>query len=451
MAGKLHPDVPEAFRHVDTLILDMDGVVTSEESYFDAAGLTIREVLESPLYLGLSLPDYTPIPEVFYRRMSGASRHEWRKYLPSELIIRCKSRGISTNWDLAYLVAALYLAPFFIRDLYPLIKPEEAQVDLPAPQQFERVEGYAVGVTEYLDEKEVRGGLGRLASAYRRAARRKDWSSALRVKDFMTWGRFLRSRSMEIAPRKGIDLKLFDDFHPHTRGLELLEKVHESVPDVGRHFSGLFGRSTALWADLQNLFQEWYLGEELYAQQTGRPVSAWPKPGLIHGEEPLLGKERTRAVLAALRQAGLEMGIATGRPRLEILSPLQAWGMDEFFNPSRIATHDDIEKAQRSLRRRRIDESLSKPHPFLFLRAIHPKLPPLSLYKGQYDSHQHCRFAVVGDAVADIWASKRIGCPAVAVLSGAAGVLGRRHLEEARPDLVVKNLEELASVFSGPS
>lgn len=96
-------------------------------------------------------------------------------------------------------------------------------------------------------------------------------------------------------------------------------------------------------------------------------------------------------------------------------------------------------------------ESLSKPHPFLFLRAIHPKLPPISLYNGQYDSHQHRRFAIVGDAVADIWAGKRIGCPTVAVLSGVAGVLGRRHLEEAAPDLVVKNLEELAAVFSGPS
>jgi phosphoglycolate phosphatase-like HAD superfamily hydrolase len=313
------------------------------------------------------------------------------------------------------------------------------------------VEGYAVGVREYLSEKEVRARLGKLARAYRRAARRKDWSSALRASDLMTWGRFLRSCSAEIAPRKGIELKLFDDFHPQTRGLELLDGIHESVPGVGQHFSGLFGRKTSLWTDLQNLFQEWYLGEELYARQTGRPVSAWPKPGLIHREEPLLGKERTRAALASLREAGFVMGIATGRPELEILLPLKAWEMDRFFDRTRIATHDDIEKAERSLQRHRISESLSKPHPFLFLKSIHPKLPPLSLYRGHYDSHQHRRFAVVGDAVADIWAGKRIGCPTVAVLSGTAGVLGRRYLEEAGPDLVVRNLEELASVFSGLS
>ena len=32
-------DLPNTFAHVDLMILDMDGVLTSEEAYWDAAGL----------------------------------------------------------------------------------------------------------------------------------------------------------------------------------------------------------------------------------------------------------------------------------------------------------------------------------------------------------------------------------------------------------------------------
>lgn len=440
-------DLPEAFRDVDTLVLDMDGVVTSEESYFDAAGLTIRELFESPLYLGLSPPDYTSIPEVFYRRMAAGARHEWRKYLPSDLIIRCKSRGISTNWDLAYLVAVLYLAPLFIRSLHSLTSSEKPVDNNEDTRDWESAEGLAVRSEKLMGEKEVEEGLGKLAKVYRQAAARGDWSSALRIADFMVWGEWLRSRSVKIAPHKGIDLQLFDDFHPQTRGLDLLSSAHESVHEIGAEFGGLFGRNTALWGDMREVFQEWYLGEELYARESGRPVRAWPKPGLIHKEDPLLGMERTQMVLSSLRESGLRLGIATGRPRVEIVSPLRRWKLDRFFEATRIATHDELEKAQRVLRKYRIDESLSKPHPFVFLRSIHPEETDLNLYKGRYDSHQHRRFAVVGDAVADIWAGKKIGCPTVAVLSGVAGVLGRRHLEESKPDLVVKSLEELTELF----
>ena len=35
------------------LIFDLDGVITSEEAYWDAAGLTLHELLYSPRYWGL--------------------------------------------------------------------------------------------------------------------------------------------------------------------------------------------------------------------------------------------------------------------------------------------------------------------------------------------------------------------------------------------------------------
>src|SRR5579864_918301 len=37
----------------DLIIFDLDGVITSEEAYWDAAGLTLHELLYSPRYWGL--------------------------------------------------------------------------------------------------------------------------------------------------------------------------------------------------------------------------------------------------------------------------------------------------------------------------------------------------------------------------------------------------------------
>ncbi len=36
------------------IIFDLDGVITSEEAYWDCGGLTLHELLYSPCYWGLS-------------------------------------------------------------------------------------------------------------------------------------------------------------------------------------------------------------------------------------------------------------------------------------------------------------------------------------------------------------------------------------------------------------
>lgn len=45
------------------IIFDLDGVITSEESYWDCAGLTLHELLYSPRYCGLNGPvePYQPV------------------------------------------------------------------------------------------------------------------------------------------------------------------------------------------------------------------------------------------------------------------------------------------------------------------------------------------------------------------------------------------------------
>ena len=80
----------------DTLIFDMDGVITSESAYWDAAALTVREFLSDRRYLGSS--------DIDVSYMSGnveVIRNE--VFLNDKLITYFKGIGVNSNWDLGYI------------------------------------------------------------------------------------------------------------------------------------------------------------------------------------------------------------------------------------------------------------------------------------------------------------------------------------------------------------
>ena len=91
----------------DKIIFDMDGVITSEYIYWDAAALTVYELLLSHEYYGIGGIDrewcaknYKLITEIVFS--SG------------DTISAVKKLGVNTNWDLAYVVfcASKYLDPY---------------------------------------------------------------------------------------------------------------------------------------------------------------------------------------------------------------------------------------------------------------------------------------------------------------------------------------------------
>ncbi len=435
--------LPSSLHDIELLILDMDGVITSESAYWDAAGLVIRDLLDSPVYLGLCPPDYTPIADIFYQKINRSPRHDRRKYLPPELIKHCKSRGINSNWDLAYLVAGVYIAPL----LSPFSKihhalqgafdslphrgkdPADMQDDiLFRDQLFEQLQP----IWSYLQEKASQG----------------KWADFLRLQDFHLWGSWFRERKCLVAPVNKIELLFMDDFHPDVRGIRLLEELNK-LTDTDSTVHALFGRRTLLWDECRDLFQQWYLGEELYRQTYDCPILYTPKPGLIHNEIPLHGKEKTLSALSRLRQAGYRLGIATGRPRMEILTPLQNWNALSYFEPNRIATHDEVDIAEKILHEHGIPESLGKPHPYVFMKSIHPDLDVMDIYKQCHSPLPDRRkILIVGDAMADIWAAKKIDCPCVALLSGAMGEAGYREFESAHPDLICRDFLELTDLLT---
>jgi len=439
-------ELPASFRDIEWLILDMDGVLTNEQAYWDTAGLVIRDLLESPAHLGLDPAQFTPIADLFYHRMNRGTRSDWRKYLPPELIVTCKSRGINSNWDLAYLVAGLYLAPLFspFSSLCELLTGPsggsgEANGSLEATAEPDSDSHPARVPAADLGEC-----LAPIRKRLQEQVKKEEWDRFLRLRDLPLWGAYFRKQNHRISPVHNIELRVMDDFHPDIRGLRLLDELNRLVETKSGLRYTLFGRRTALWEDCRDLFQQWYLGESLYESVYGRSVLYRPKPGFIHREEPLNGREKTRACLTRLREAGFRLGIATGRPRLEILTPLQEWDFLSFFEDERIVTHDEVEAAEAELKKQGIPELLGKPHPFAFVRSIYPHEPLEALL--QYCAHpipDARKVLIVGDAVADIWAARQIGCPSAALLSGAMGITGYRQLEEAKPDVICHDFVEL--------
>ncbi len=447
-------ELPSHFNQIELIILDMDGVVTSEESYWDTAGLVVRDIIESPAFLGLNPPNYTPISEVFYHRLASASRWEMRKYLPSDLILHCKSRGINSNWDLAYLTAGLYIAPILSSPLSFFSRKygqeTSANSHLAQWREYSYERNWEEEDEEDLIKKEnsLKEHLSPAWDRLCKLAHTQEWQSFFRLRDFHLWGSFFREQKRTIVPVKNIALRIIDDFHPDIRGLRLLDELNSLMWDHQIHKRlPVFGRKTALWEDCRNLFQRWYLGEKLYEKTYGAPLIYKPKPGLIHHEEPLLGRDRTHRCLSKLHQSGFKLGIATGRPKMEIMTPLSEWDMIQYFDQNRIVTHDDVEQAEIELKEHSFEKNIGKPHPYTFLRSIYPEQPTLDLINMDGIIPEGHKILVVGDAQADIWAAQKIGCCCAAVLSGAVGRVGRKMLEEAKPDVICQNVLELSDAL----
>lgn len=84
----------------DTVIFDMDGVITSEENYWNSSALTVYEVFNSRDYWGNNKIDVNYITD---------NCRDMRKYLfkNDELISLLKNKGVNSNWDLTYVVMCI--------------------------------------------------------------------------------------------------------------------------------------------------------------------------------------------------------------------------------------------------------------------------------------------------------------------------------------------------------
>src|SRR5258708_4764086 len=318
----------------DLIIFELDGVITSEEANWDAAGLTLHELMYSPYYWGLGAGrEYHPAAT------SEESRRTSRAIFPEREILTLKARAINSNWDTCYAAVCLHLIDLLGR-LKEILPGEVAPYLLPL-RHWE-----AGWITAFREQ---------MAS----------------VKE--------QVRGTSSSP---VSVELFNA--PSFRGsigLELINRFDAYASEMlGYPIEGVFSRYSPFWDFCRDIFQEWYLGDELYTETYGHSPAQEGNAGCSHFERPLRAVEQIRASLATLRQQGYVPGFATGRVYQEAVYPLKMYGFLEYCDERHISTYAYVERAEAELRAHGDQPLLRKPHPFPLLIPSDPNLPPPPLH-----------------------------------------------------------------------
>lgn len=83
---------------IDTIIFDMDGVITTEEKYWACARLTLWEFITQTLAL----------PDAFPNAVLDADARQI--VIPDDLIYALKGRAVNSNWDVTFVLVCAWLA-----------------------------------------------------------------------------------------------------------------------------------------------------------------------------------------------------------------------------------------------------------------------------------------------------------------------------------------------------
>jgi HAD superfamily hydrolase (TIGR01548 family) len=211
--------------------------------------------------------------------------------------------------------------------------------------------------------------------------------------------------------------------------IEKFAKTLKQRPLKVAGITALFGRPTTITIEkVARIFQEVYLGKDIFPRLTLNKMRYWKKRGLIHREKLVF----KRPLLQKLKDRGLKLGIATGRPLYEASHALKQFGIADLFDA--MTTMDDVKKEEREKK-----ESLRKPHPFSLLKTAHA----LGAKK---------RFLYVGDLPDDVLAANRakpsIHIRSVAFPSLAANPFQAiKELELAKPDFFIKTPTDLCRLL----
>lgn len=195
-----------------------------------------------------------------------------------------------------------------------------------------------------------------------------------------------------------------------------------------RGITALLGRPSAVTIEkISRIFQEVYLGKELFHLVEKKKNVYWKKRGLINREKLVF----RRSTLARLVGAGVKLGVATGRPRFEAVYALKRFGILEFFQA--ITTINEVKRAEQEMR-----QSLRKPNPFSIL-ATAKKMDPKA------------RYLYVGDLPDDILAANGAKST-LDIRSVAFPLLAANYrntlagLQKVRPDYILRRPSDLANL-----
>lgn len=328
----------------NTVIFDMDGVITSEQNYWNCAALTVWEYLHENSEKSINAPEcMQKLPEIRKEVFCG-----------DELISVLKGKGVNSNWDLGYVVVLIVWICGGKDGLY----------------DFTSVLEYARGLSDNIIDEY----------------------------DRLAW---------DCAQKTGFDYNWLR-------------------------------RNELMWQKMRDIFQQWFLGDELFLQRFDYEPQNMGKSGLIYKEEPLIDKDKLIAVLNQLN-ANKRVCTGTGRPYIEMIQPITDWGIKEYFAPDGLINYNHVAEAEEKLN----NNALTKPHPYMFLKALYgADYDDKKLVCGDYDKEKIKTTLVVGDAGADILAAQTMGADFCAVLTGIQGENARAYFEDAGANYILKSVAD---------
>ena len=375
---------------IKTILFDVDGVLLSEEHYFDAFALTVWELLISDNYLGLE-------PEKYKTDYSAAEIKEIRESVfgkKDEVLKLMKSRGLNANWDMIYLSFGHQL-------IHLLSQIKEIE--------FERI-------SSWLQEPITREVL-------------------------VEMGRVLQLNSVNI------DFNLF--VVEFEKSKETKQELFNYLNHLAKEKLGvtttIFSGVGALWSVCEHTSQEWYVGDENVRKSTGRPSVQLGKKGFLANETTLAPKEEIDSLFSFLKESGVRIGIGTGRPELETIQPFHHLDWLKHFDSNHIVTADDVLNAEKELNERR---SLSKPDPFTYIMGLKGRETSVeACLSASLPIENGEEVLVVGDSLADLLAARQMGCQFAAVLTGLSGSDARSDFEKYEADYILDSVLDVRGMI----
>jgi phosphoglycolate phosphatase-like HAD superfamily hydrolase len=394
----------EQFHNIQTILFDMDGVVTSEEEYWLAAELTVLELLYSKQFVGL---ENDVLRTVLFKPGRAVSVD---KFVSPKFIGMLKSNGVNSNWDLCFFSVAIYLVEllFTARDSGILKRVAD--------------QGFC---------EETLRALGEALPNRRKYLEHINHASAFFHQFYKKW-------------RQGSEAADVSD--PSARSALFERGVNQWLAERTGIEAPLFARGNDFWELCRILFQERFLGDTLFDQEESGRRSQMFKDGLINYEMPIIPLNRIIDALGLLKDAGLTLGVATGRPYREIMIPLEKWGLLHFFDRERIATHREMKLAEQALASQSAS-SLAKPHPFIYLRSLYPEKSDAEILEISLPLAQGDKVLVVGDSAADLLAAKAMGCPCAVVMTGVSDLEAAHYLKSLDPEFVLEDVSSIKDLF----
>jgi HAD superfamily hydrolase (TIGR01548 family) len=195
--------------------------------------------------------------------------------------------------------------------------------------------------------------------------------------------------------------------------------------------TGLYTGDVGSGNIIKQIFQEIYLGKELFESTYGIRSKVYHEKGFINRETLLIDK----SILESLSRSNI-LAIATGRPQIEADYPLELFDLKKFF--SVILTLDDcLKEEQKIFEQKQKKVSLSKPNPYMLdaIEAAH--------------ENKVTKYYYVGDMPDDMMAASRsrAGFFGIGVLiSSSEKDRLKKDLENAGADYIIEDFDELLKI-----